>query len=225
MASSQRLGELAGYGIRTVLTDLGNYLSSPPVAKRPLFENLQPVGTLMLKPKIASGLVLVVFLASPIVAFGALLNGKTVEYQYFYPTNTTPYSSADNGNKVVGPGIEVTNIADNDGTLDISDTNLFVAYTGSSTWSTASFNGFRIRDVFGTINAFTGVTVNPATTMVGFNASRITFDANQIWVNWNGLDFNPNTIVSLDIQSIPEPSTLLLAAVAVVGFGWRRRSR
>jgi PEP-CTERM motif-containing protein len=179
----------------------------------------------MFKMKIASLLVLVVILASPIVAFGALLDGKTVEYQYFYPNNTTPYLGADNGNKVVGAGIEVTNIADNDGTLDISDTNLLVRYTGTSSWTSTSFNGFRIRDVFGTIAPFTGVTVNPATTMVGFGASRVTFDADQIWVNWNGLDFNPNTIVSLDIQSVPEPSTALLAALGLFAFGGRRRAR
>lgn len=65
-------------------------------------------------------------------ANAVLLDGATINYQYYYPNSGSPYAGADNGNKVVGAGIEVSNIADSTGTIDISDTNIFVDFTTSS---------------------------------------------------------------------------------------------
>ena len=64
--------------------------------------------------------------------------------------------------------------------------------------------------------------------MVGFDASRVTFDADNIWVNWQGLAFDENTIVSLDITgsaAVPEPGTLSLLVLGLLATGLRRRAR
>ncbi len=170
---------------------------------------------------------LLAILLCPVGASATVLDGQTVEYQYLYDTITTLYANADNGNKVVGPGIEVSNISDSRGTMDISDTNLYVDYVDSSSWNAASFNGFRITDILSTIPDFTDVTINPATNLVGFDASRITFDSDHIWVNWESLAFDESTVVSLDI-TVPEPSTLalgVLGLVAVSAYRLRRRKR
>jgi hypothetical protein len=170
---------------------------------------------------------LAVFCPSPAQA-SPLLWGRTVEYQYLFPDINSNYLNASNGNYLVGPGVEVANVSDQQATLDLSDTNLFVDYlffTGY--WVDTSFNGFRITDIFGQIPAFAGVTINPATNMSGFDASRISFDADHIWVNWHGLNFDANTIVSLDVNSnaVPDPgSSLLLLGMSLAGLrAWKRR--
>jgi hypothetical protein len=153
-------------------------------------------------------------------ANAVLLDGATINYQYYYPDSGSPYGFADNGNKVVGAGIEVSNIADSTGTIDISDTNIFVDFTTSTSWNGAAFNGWVITDVFNTIGAFTSVTINGATNMAGFSAAN---------VSWQGLSFDANTVVSLDINgaggAVPEPTTwaMMVAGIAMVGGALRTR--
>lgn len=162
-------------------------------------------------------------------AHSAFLNGQTVTYQYFFPNTSTPYGFASNGNYLVGPGTEVSNIADNMGTLDISDTNLLIDFSLNTSWTSTSFNGFKLSDTFGLIADFTSVSINPLTNMVGFDLSRIMVFADEIWVNWQGLGFNSNTIVSLDINppsAVPIPAAALMFAPALLGFmGLRHRSK
>jgi hypothetical protein len=128
------------------------------------------------------------------------LTGKTIGYQYHWPSITENWSGASNGNFVVGSGVEILNIAENWGTINIFDSNILVDFTGASGWVSGSFNGFEIFDALNGIGDFKSVTINPATNMAGFDSSRITFDANHIWVNWQGLSFDANTVVSLDIN-------------------------
>jgi len=171
-------------------------------------------------------LVLVSLVLCPAVASATLMDGHTVRYEYFYPNLSTLLEDADNGDKLVGPGIEVSDIALDNGTMDISDTNIYVDFdppSGSGGWSAAVFNGFVITDINGTIPDFTGVTINPETNMGGLIASHISFDADHIWVNWRHRMFYPDTVVSLDVT--PEPATLSLLALGGLAVLRRRRRR
>jgi len=64
------------------------------------------------------------------------------------------------------------------------------------------YNGIAINMVSGP--PFTSVTIDPATNMVGFDSSRISFTADQIQVDWQNLAFTSSTIVRLDINQ-PRP--------------------
>jgi hypothetical protein len=163
-----------------------------------------------------------------------LLDGQTVGYQYCFPDLSTPiYSPPD---FVVGPGVELPaglySPADGTGQLDVSDTNLLVKFTTTGAWTAGSFNGFRLYDSTSTIAPITSVTVNPATNMPGFSVANVSFDANNIYVNWQGLPVDPSYVVSLDVNStaaVPAPSTLVtwsgvMAVVALVGIVRRRQA-
>ena len=45
-------------------------------------------------------------------ASATLFDGQTVNYRYLFPDINIPYRNADNGNKVVGPGIEASPVVD-----------------------------------------------------------------------------------------------------------------
>lgn len=163
-------------------------------------------------------------------AHASLLDGKVVSYQNYFPDIGSPSADGSNGNHLVDGGVEVSNIAASVGTLDISDTNLFVSFTKNAYFTEASFSGFLIADVNNAIDAFTSVNINALTNMVGFDASRISFDENHIWVNWQNLAFTSSTVVSLDVngrgrQEVPEAASLALIGLGLVGLTATRRRK
>lgn len=163
------------------------------------------------------------------VAHASLLEGKTLGFQILLPTISDVFSSPLNGNYPVGPGVE---ISDSGVTGNFSDTNLRADFhTGFTYFAGYSFVGWHFFDVFGDIGSFTGVSVNSDTNMIGFDASRITFDADNIWVNLRGLSVTRTTVVSMDVSSapisVPEPGTytMILAALGLLGMMTRRRKQ
>ncbi len=138
----------------------------------------------------------------------------------------------DTRNFVVGAGVEAPLFPTLDPrtNIDISDTNIFVTYNSSGTWYTVPFNGFDLFDSAGTVPAITGVTINGVTNLGGLTASRVTFDADNVFVNWNGLSFNPQTVVSLDVQfapanAVPIPSGLLMLGTGIASLAGLGRLR
>ena len=90
--------------------------------------------------------------------------------------------------------------------VDFSDNALTITLQtslSSPTWNTAPFNGI----VFTSPGplGIAGATVDPTTTMTGFDNSRVSFDADQIFVNWNGLSYVNGTVVKIDFAPVPEP--------------------
>ena len=160
-------------------------------------------------------------------AQASLLGGKTVSFTYLFPNATSVYGSGANGNYVVGAGVEIPNgvCCGFEGAVDISDSNIRVDFHASSTYSGATFNGFRITDFFNTIDDFTAASVNAITDMAGFGAGNVTFDANNIYVNWQGLSFDNGRVVSIDLSAghVPEPAALSLLALSLLGLGVMRR--
>lgn len=150
-------------------------------------------------------------------ASASLLDGQTVNYQYFFPDTSTPYINAPNGDYVVGPGVEITNLVTDmaSAALDLSDTQITVLFHEVG-FNTGSFNGFRINDVNLSIASFGAVTINSASN-VTLDPSRISFDADNIWVSFAGDSYSLGDKLVLDVSAVPEPQTYALMLLGLVG--------
>lgn len=151
----------------------------------------------------------------------AVFDGQTLGYDYHHPTvgvhypasGPVPYPSS----IVVKDEVEIANIVDNIASLDISDTNLLLDFTRTNQLGgDVAFNGFVLTDLNKTIPNFTSVTINAISTLAGFDRSRIDFDANTIRINFVGLSFRSDDILSLDVTAVPEQTTIALLGLGLL---------
>jgi hypothetical protein len=92
------------------------------------------------------------------------------------------------------------------------------------------FNGFRVSDVFGTIDNF-NASVGAGTTVGGFGASNLSFTNDDIFINFIGIDgFTDGAstiVIELSARGvIPEPATwaMLITGFGAAGLVLRRRA-
>ena len=166
-----------------------------------------------------------VFAAFGVNANAGIFDGQSVKYQYLFPTITTENAGASNGTFAVGAGVEVSNLIGGVGTLDITSNGFTAHFTGTGTFGLGSFNGFRITDINNTIGAFTSFSVVSNTGVGG--APVLTFDADNLYVNWQGLGFFAGGDVVFAVNSVPEPETyaMMLAGLGLLGVAARRRKQ
>ena len=135
-------------------------------------------------------------------AHAAGLSGDTINMTYFFPDLSSPYLDQ-NANATVSPIATFDgDIIGSRGNATVSsDTILLTFDTGGGTWTTASFNGpvFTVVTKTNPNTKITGAEINPATNMSGLTQSDIAFTSDSVSVNWNGLSFDNNTIVLLDL--------------------------
>lgn len=168
-------------------------------------------------------------IAEPSAAAG-LFDGKTLQVSYLYPDASSILSGPAD---ITGGGPAVSwNIGS---TLDVTLTShrlsaVDTCYVGC-VFDLKPFNGVRLFDAYSVLAPITGVRINAATNFPAFDLSRVSFDSDNVYLNFQGLTFQSDLgVFAVDVRTvsggIPEPATwaLLIAGFGLAGMGLRSRT-
>ncbi len=158
--------------------------------------------------------------------------GQSVEATAYYPT--LPGSTVGGPvTAVVGAGVEFS-----DGqftpffgpTFDFADDTITITHAQTG-HSAGTFNGYQFTDILSSISGISGVSVGSDST--GFfsgDLSRIFFDADNIWINFESLNFggqnNPTIVLNVQFAGdVPEPGIIALLGLGMAGLAASRRRK
>ncbi len=163
---------------------------------------------------------LLLFVLSGIPAF-ADLNGANVTVNYLYPEINDIYEVLGTGTVTPG-GFTVNSFGQHDFTVFPGDLTLTNVAGEDINFTSADFNGYGVVVNSGG-TAISGVTIG-FNDISGFDLTRVTFDATDVWVNLQGLTTTPGEDLQLDLQFTPEPSSIaLLGTGLIAALGVARR--
>ena len=147
-------------------------------------------------------------------ASAALLDGQTIQLTYVFPDSSTNFEGPFDYTVGTSPDRVFFGLV----SANVSDTNITASMDFSGSFNNTSFNGIRLHDFYGTVASFTSAFVNVSSNVAGFDNSRVTFDADNVYLNFRGLNVSGHNVFSVDINggAVPEPATW---AMMIIGFG------
>lgn len=159
-------------------------------------------------------------------ANAATFDGQTLTIEFFQ-NNSGTESVLNPQTGVVGTGVEASffNVLD----VDVSGDIISIIGTNPSSFSDILFNGWRIRDTNGTIDAFSDITLLPGNGFAGATAS--TTD-DEILINFNKTGpFSAGEVAMFQVSfgqsvpAVPLPAglPLMIGGLAVLGLARRRK--
>jgi hypothetical protein len=170
----------------------------------------------------------ILFLLSALMPFAAHANfiGQTVTTQFLY--GATVYGSqtqlVPEGGYEFAPG-SYPQFNEN-AYVNVGADTITVGQVADTVYSSGHFNGLQLIDFGETIISATLLSVDG---ILGFDASRLTFDANDVFIDFNGLlPAGAHSVVvavrfSDSVANVPEPGTVALLGLALFSFAVSRR--
>jgi hypothetical protein len=158
--------------------------------------------------------------AAPASALG--MTGLTVTITHAFPDassiNWGPMSFT------VGTTLPLSYFGIGSVSVGASSFTIHMACGNGCSWVDGSFNGFWLDDAYSVLPAFTSATIGAGTSYVGFNASRLSFDADTVYVNLESLTANGDIVIDIN-GSAPEPASwaLMITGFGMIGAAQRRR--
>lgn len=151
----------------------------------------------------------------------ATLIGDTISINYWYPVFGTGSNFA---NPVVSAGIGDIAYFGTYFSINPEASSILVDFTKTDTWNPVTFSGLYISGIDDVI-----VSATYSSNMAGFSASRFSFDAHSVTVNWQGLSFTPDSFFDVFFQLTPSNAipdggaTAAMLGLAVLGLAAIRR--
>ncbi len=186
-------------------------------------------------PSFACFAAIVAFGIPAVSASAATLDGATIRATASFPVLAGPTVTGGPVDAVVGAGVEFSTGqfgAFFGPSFDFSGSTLTITHllTGHQA---ADFNGYTFNDVLGVLGDFTGFSILSDNTGL-FDLTRISFDAENLFVNFQSLSFEgfeetPTIVLGIEVGGpapIPLPASLplLVAGLGALAFARRRRS-
>ena len=207
----------------------------------PKFQYRLPGELMRVLSRYALPLCFVAAMAQPVHA--ALLD-QTLSATFYYPDAATPYAGAAFSPQTFAVGTGQESVADIEGvtflSIDVSADQVTIQFhtaLSAPTWGTAEFNGIAFTSTSAANLGIAGASVNGATTLAGFDSSRLSFGTSWIAIDWNGLSYRDGQKLMVDFQfsdaaplpittasPVPELSILAIVALGTLA-GWSTMRR